>query len=279
MTDFIMFAGPNGSGKSSARDAIANPAEVVIDPDRIAREINPAAPRSVDGLAARQALIRFDQSIAQRKSVSIETTMTGHTSIMRLQQAKDAGYTIGLIYVALENADLNVARVAERVRRGGHGIDEAVIRKRVQTSQANLPRAMAIADQVVVLDNSGKQHRRIMETVAGRVTYLAEQLPAWLNDRLPDILTALKNRPAPAPDAAPPAAKPKRSAVAGIFETLRRPEPTTPAPWAPPPIPMAERLAAFERIAAERASKPGPAPSEPEPEPDTGPKPSAGPRP
>ena len=281
MTDFIMFAGPNGSGKSSARDAIVNPVEVVIDPDRIAREINPTSPRSADNPAAREALRRFDDSIAQRKSVSMETTLTGHTAVMRLQQAKDAGYTVGLIYVALDNPELNVLRVEERVRRGGHGIAPDVVRKRVGTSLANLPRALAIADQAVVLDNSGPQHRRTMEVAAGRVTYPAEQLPKWLNDQMPDILAARKNKPTPTVESVQPVSKPKRSAVAGIFDALRRPEPGTPAPWAPPPVSMAERLATFERIAAEKARQSGPAPDGPNPEPeaDARPKPSSGPKP
>lgn len=132
-----------------------------------------------------------------------------------------------------------------------------------------------------MLDNSGTEHQRIMEVAAGRVTYLAERLPSWLNGRMPEILAALKNRPAPIAESAPPAAKPKRSAVAGIFDALRRPEPGTPAPWAPPPISMAERLAAFERVATEKARPSGPAPDGPKPEPDTdaGPEPSPGPKP
>lgn len=281
MTDLIMFAGPNGSGKSSARDAIVNPVEVIIDPDRIAREINPADPRSVDDPAAREALRRFDRSLAERKSMSMETTLTGHTAVMRLQAAKNAGYTVGLIYVALDNPELNVLRVEERKRRGGHGIAPDLVRKRVATSQANLPRALAIADQAVVLDNSGTQHERVLETTAGRVTFLGDNLPTWLHQKMPEILTALKNRPTPAPETAQPSLKPKRSAVAGIFDALRRPEPATPPPWAPPPIPMAERLAAFERTIAERAKTPEHSPSKPEPEaePTPTPRPSSGPKP
>ncbi len=279
MTDFIMFAGPNGSGKSSARDAIVNPVEVVIDPDRIAREINPSAPRSVDNPAAREALRRFDQSIAQGKSISMETTLTGHTAVMRLQQAKDAGYAVGLIYVALNDPELNVLRVEERVRRGGHGIAPDVVRKRVGTSLANLPRALAIADQAVVLDNSGKQHQRIMEVAAGQVTYLAEQLPDWLTQQMPTILASLKARTGAATEQAlEPTAGARPSLVSSVFSALRRPETEAAAPWTTPPVPMAERLAVFERAAAETARKKAGA-AEPEPEGDAPPKPSKGPKP
>ena len=53
---------------------------------------------------------------------------------MRMQRAKDAGYEVGIIYVALEDPKLNVDRVAARVRQGGHAIDPDVVRKRVATS-------------------------------------------------------------------------------------------------------------------------------------------------
>lgn len=277
MSSYIVFAGPNGSGKSSIRDSITNPAEVVIDPDRIAREINPADVQSVERQAGAAAVRLFDESIAQGKSISMETTLTGHSAVMRMQRAKDAGYEVGLMYVALEHPDLNVERVAARVRQGGHHIDPDTTRKRVGTSAANLPRALAIADQAMVLDNSGKTHRRILETAAGRVTYLAEQLPQWLTDQMPTILTALSAQPKPAPESEPPPTKPRRSLVSGILDTLRRPESETPAPWAPPPTAMAERLAAFERAGVQKAKLPQAA--APDPDLDDAPKPSKGPRP
>lgn len=204
MTDFILFAGPNGSGKSSARDAIESPVEVVIDPDRIAREISAGTTGPADIAAGREALRRFDQSIAQRKSISMETTLTGHTALKRLQQAKAAGCTVGLIYVALADPELNVLRVAERVRRGGHGIPPDVVRRRVGASLANLPRALAIADQGTVLDNSGETYRPLLETAAGQLTYLAGHLPKWLSEQMPSIRTALRDKTVPAPEVTRP---------------------------------------------------------------------------
>ena len=277
MSTFIVFAGPNGSGKSSVRDSLTSPVDVVIDPDRIARQINPDDPRSVDRPAGVAAVRLFDESIAQGKSISMETTLTGHSALMRMQRAKDAGYEVSLIYVALHDPQLNVERVAARVRRGGHAIEPEIIRKRVETSLANLSRALAIANQAIVLDNSGRTHQRILETAAGRVTYLAEQLPKWLNDQMPAIVMALKVSAGPAAESGPSSASPRRSLVAGIFDNLRRPESGTAPPWAPAPAAMAERLAGFERTAAERWRSP--APPAPEPELDPRPEPSSGPKP
>ena len=275
MTDLIVFAGPNGSGKSSARDAVANPAEVVIDPDRIARQLNPANPRSVDAQAGRAAVRLFEESLAQRKSICMETTLTGHSAVLRMQRAKDAGYAVSLVYVALHDPELNVRRVAARVRQGGHAIDPGTIRKRVGASLANLARALAIADQAIVLDNSGQAHRRILETAAGQVTYLSEPLPRWLHGQLPAILAALAARPELGVEAVQPAPQRRAGFASGILAVLRPPGPEAGGTIAPSSVALAERLAAFERVAAEQAKKPGAA--EPEPEPEARPKPPSGP--
>ena len=271
-----MFAGPNGSGKSSVRDRIANPAELVIDPDRIAREISPAAPRSVDPQAGRIAVQRFEEGLAAGKSISMETTLTGHSAVQRLRRAKAAGYEVTLIYVALEDPELNVRRVAARVRQGGHAIDPDVVRKRVGDSMGNLPRALALADQAIVMDNSGATHRRVLELAEGRVTFLAERLPQWLQDRMPAIGAELLRAAAgPAVPGASPAVSPQRGLVSPILDALRTPD-TTPPPWQPAPVSMAERIRAFEERAAKAAQD-----TKPDPSTEQGPemKPSRGPRP
>ncbi len=192
MTTLIVYAGPNGSGKSSVREAVDSPVEVVIDPDRIARGINAADPRSVDNEAGRAAVRLFDETIEARRSLSLETMLTGHTALRRMERAKAAGYEVALIYVALNDPQLNVDRVTERARQGGHYIEPETVRRRVGSSLDNLPRALAIADQSVVLDNSGPAHRRVLELADGRVTFQAEQMPHWLQDRLPAIETELR---------------------------------------------------------------------------------------
>ena len=279
MRTFIVFAGPNGSGKSSVRDSIANPVEVIIDPDRVAREINPGDPRSVDALAGRAAVSLFEKSVDQGKSISMETTLTGHSAVMRMQRAKDAGYEVSLIYVALRLPEMNVRRVAARVRQGGHAIDPDIVRKRVGTSLANLPRALSIADQAIVLDNSGPTHRRVLETAAGRVTYLADELPGWLTQQMPTILAAIKDGAGATTEnpSAPAGARP--SLISTVFKALRRPESEAAAPWTTPPIAMAERLAAFVRAAAETAQRQKTGAAEPEMDANKPPRPSKGPRP
>jgi predicted ABC-type ATPase len=189
--ELIVYAGPNGSGKSSLRDILDDTSEVIIDPDRLARAVNPGQPWMDDYEAGRRAIRLFHAALAEERSISLETTLTGRTVLARLRTARAAGYDITLIYIALENAELNVQRVAQRVSRGGHAIEPSLVRRRVGGSQANLPQALALAQRAVILDNSGPAHRRLLETRERNIVFLAPNIPDWLGRRLSVIRTAL----------------------------------------------------------------------------------------
>jgi hypothetical protein len=96
MTRLLIYAGPNGSGKSSLREAQSEPVDIVIDADQIARTLNPTHPRNADRAAGRQALLLFQSAIAARQTISLETTLAGHSILTRLAAAKAAGYTLEL---------------------------------------------------------------------------------------------------------------------------------------------------------------------------------------
>ena len=231
----------------------------------------------MEGQGARKAVALIDAALASGQSLSIETTLTGHTALQRMRRAKEAGYEVGLVYVGLQDRELNVLRVAERVARGGHGIDPDLVRKRVGTSLDNLPAALAFADQAVVLDNSGTAHRRILGVADLRITSKADDMPQWLAQKLPEIEATLsKELGQRAASGAAQAEVKGQSLMSTIFDALRRPETTTPAPWAVAPIAMADRIKAFEDIEAAKRAKPAASTPEPEPSP---PRPSSGPKP
>lgn len=67
----VFFTGTNGSGKSTMRESLLKNGEfsqefVHIDPDKIARDINPDNPRAVDMEAGRLAIGRFNQAITDK---------------------------------------------------------------------------------------------------------------------------------------------------------------------------------------------------------------------
>lgn len=190
MKRLIVYGGANGARKSSLRAGAADAVDIEIDPDRIARAINPNEPRSVDLGAGREALRQFDQTLAAGKSLSLETTLTGRGILVRMQSAKAAGYEVELRYVGVSDADMNVARVQGRAANGGHWIDEKDVRRRVINSLENLPAAIAIAHKTLVLDNSGSAHRQVLLAERGRVIFQSPDTPPWLAAQMPRIEAA-----------------------------------------------------------------------------------------
>ncbi len=192
MRQLIVYAGANGAGKSSLRAGGADPVDVEIDPDRIARQMNPTDPRSVDFAAGKEALRLFDRTLAEGRSLSLETTLTGRTVLGRMQAAKDLGYDVTLRYVAVNDVTMNIRRVEGRAMQGGHWIEPETIRRRVAGSLGNLPAAIVIADRAVLLDNSGSGHRQVLEIERGRVLFEAPDPPRWLAGQVPRIAAELE---------------------------------------------------------------------------------------
>lgn len=81
--------------------------------------------------------------------------MSSRQSIDLMLQANGAGYIVGLAFVILASADLNVYRVADRVRKGGHDIPEDAIRRRYDRAFLGLGAAVPLAHGCVTYDNSG----------------------------------------------------------------------------------------------------------------------------
>lgn len=204
MTRLLIYGGPNGSGKSSLRDhgRRTDGVEVVIDPDRIARSINPLSPREADRAAGQETLRLFAATLAARQTMSLETTLSGQTILRRLRLAKDAGYWVELRYVALDFVDLNIERVQARAAKGGHDIAPDVIRRRYASSFSNLPETLSIVSRAVLIDNSGAVPRAVLETVEGRIVTTAPDLPGWLRSLMPGIAGRLRSGQPPASDLA-----------------------------------------------------------------------------
>lgn len=177
----IFYAGTNGSGKSSLRE-YDNESLLQIDPDVIARAINPLAPRSVDIAAGRIATTLFADAIKNKQSFSIETTLTGKGVLRRMQLAKDAGFGVTLKYVGLNSLDLNKSRIAQRVERGGHHIDDAVVERRYSESLENLKKASLIADRTMIFDNSGQKHELQVDIQNRQVCVLVQDEIQWVRN-------------------------------------------------------------------------------------------------
>ena len=157
----IIIAGPNGAGKTTfAREFLPNEAAcpVFVNADLIAAGLAPFAPETAAVQAGRLMLAEIERYFLSAQSFAFETTLSGRAYLRHIARWQATGFRVALIFLRLASADEAVARVAQRVRQGGHSIPEAVIRRRFDAGLDNFVRWYAPAvDAWALYDNSGEQ--------------------------------------------------------------------------------------------------------------------------
>ena len=157
----IIIAGPNGAGKTTfARSFL--PAEArcprFINADLIAAGLSPFAPEAAAIKAGRLMLQEIAHCAAHGESFAFETTLSGLAYLRHIEEWKNLGYHVSLFFLTLPSADMAIARVAERVKQGGHTIPEEVIRRRFAAGKANFAAHYRDAvDAWACYDNSGDE--------------------------------------------------------------------------------------------------------------------------
>lgn len=156
----IIIAGPNGAGKTTfARSFLPEEAQCprFINADLIAAGLSPFAPEAAAIKAGRLMVEEIAGCARRGESFAFETTLAGLAYLAHIREWRKHGYHVSLFFLALPNAEVAIARVAERVRQGGHHIPDSVIRRRFATGLRNFEIAYKPAvDSWAKYDNVGE---------------------------------------------------------------------------------------------------------------------------
>ncbi len=117
-------------------------------------------------------------------SFTLETVMSHPSKVDLLAQAQAAGYRTYLYFIATDDPAINVSRVRNRVKLGGHTVPEDRITERYHRSLDLLMDAIQHTNRAYVFDNSGdnqnQAHTWLAEITEGRELELkADRMPAW----------------------------------------------------------------------------------------------------
>lgn len=153
----MIVAGPNGSGKTTiARELSKAQGLRYLGADDIAEELAPGEWERARVQAGRLFIERARSGIKQRDMLLLESTLSGRTLSGLVNHAREAGFGVSIIFVFLESVKHCLARVQERVRKGGHNVPEADIERRFVRSLSNFwSRYRQQADQWYLIFNSG----------------------------------------------------------------------------------------------------------------------------
>ena len=166
MKTLYVLAGPNGCGKSTLRQYMGIPKGVVnVDPD---------------ALGAREAVRQRRAAIRDGRSLMLETTLTGRSTVGLIEEARRAGYRVVMYYTCVRSAQRARERIISRVAQGGHDIPVKDAVRRFARSLETLPGVIPLTDETQVFDNSRSDapHRQVA-VVRGKKAWIAHGAPKW----------------------------------------------------------------------------------------------------
>lgn len=111
-----------------------------------------------------------------------ETVMSHPSKIEELIEAKKNGYKIYLYFICIDDPEVNVSRVENRVVKGGHDVSADKISSRYYNTLKNLISAIEQSDKCYLFDNSGDEFRLIAKVNnEGNLSVEVEpnKLPNW----------------------------------------------------------------------------------------------------
>jgi predicted ABC-type ATPase len=178
----VVVAGPNGAGTTTLYERVL--ARVMhlefVNADRIAAARWPGDQGAHAYDAARLAQQRRGELLEARSSFITETVFSHPSKLELMAAARSLDYRVQLHVVVIPEA-LAVARVANRVEVGGHDVPEHKVRERHGRLWGHLRRALAMADDAWVYDNSSAATplrlvaRYVQGELAGTPTW-----PTWV---------------------------------------------------------------------------------------------------
>jgi predicted ABC-type ATPase len=176
-----LVAGPNGAGKSTFVELTLAPlltGSVFVNADEIAKARWPDDPPAHAYEAALIAAQTRDKLIEGGRPFIAETVFSHPSELELVDAAHAAGYTV-VLHVLLIPEELAVARVAYRVRAGGHPVAENKIRERYHRLWALVADAIVRCEQATVYDNSGIKGPRIVAQMSEGFLIGSATWPDW----------------------------------------------------------------------------------------------------
>lgn len=126
-----------------------------VNSDEFAKSLSPFNPSEASVSASRFMLFKIHYLLNRRSDFSIETTLATRSLLGIIENAKELGYTVTILYFWLRTPEMAIARVAARVQSGGHNIPVDVIRRRYKMGlKYFFDTYSPVCDRWVLADNS-----------------------------------------------------------------------------------------------------------------------------
>ncbi len=136
------------------------------------------------------ALHKINDCISKGVSFTQETTLSGRRTEATAKKVVEKGYRVRMYYIGLDSAAESVARIANRVRRGGHDIPTSDVERRFAGRWEAVAKVLPYCDEAEFYDNDNG-FQLVAEYRNGELRTVGSHVPGWLEE-----LRAYLNSPA-----------------------------------------------------------------------------------
>jgi predicted ABC-type ATPase len=173
----VIVGGPNGCGKTTFAVRYSGMKNLkYLGADLIAGRLNPANPLAAAVKAGRLFSSELAAALSQGESLVVESTLSGLSLRKPIRLAADRGYRVKMVFVYLDAPEACLARVRERVAKGGHNVPQADIARRFSRSLRNFWQVYRLmATDWSLFYNGGKSAVRVASSRQGTLSVADEQ--------------------------------------------------------------------------------------------------------
>lgn len=179
----IALAGPNGAGKSTVgRPLLRETMRLTqfVNADMIAAGLSAFDPQGAAVTAGKIMLKRLDELARNQATFAFETTLAGKSYAQWVAKLIDQGYSFHIIFLWLPSPEFALERVADRVRRGGHSVDERTVRRRYHAGLINFfSRYRPMSATWRIYDNSRPYSPKLVAAGRGSKVERVEDDAVW----------------------------------------------------------------------------------------------------
>lgn len=179
MKTATFICGIDGVGKSGFAGLLKEQRSdlgIIIDVDKITAKLGG---NTLAG--GRAALKKIQECIDKGVSFTQETTLSGRHTEATARRLLEKGYRVRLYYIGLNSAAESLARIANRVKYGGHDIPCQDVERRFSGRWEAVGRILPYCDEAEFYDNSNG-FALVAEYRNGELRPVGEDSPQWLEE-------------------------------------------------------------------------------------------------
>jgi len=121
---------------------------------------------------------------AIKSDFCFETVMSHSSKIDEISEAKLKGYKTYLYFICIDDPEVNISRVENRVKKGGHNVSPEKISTRYFNTLQNLILMINNVDKCYLFDNSTVEFKLIAKIIQNQLLLNTDrnELPNWFTE-------------------------------------------------------------------------------------------------